>query len=58
MVSAWCAGRSMVLGQLITSEKSNEITAIPELLNLLSIKSSIITIGCYGMPKEDSKTNN
>ena len=35
MVSAWCNANNMVLGQVKTEDKSNEITAIPELLNLL-----------------------
>jgi hypothetical protein len=37
MVSAWTSDTNMVLGQLKTDEKSNEITAIPELLDLLDI---------------------
>ena len=44
MVSAFASELGIVLGQYKTSEKSNEITAIPELINLLDIKDSIITI--------------
>ena len=38
MVSAWASANRLVLGQVKTDEKSNEITAIPELLKLLVIK--------------------
>ena len=42
MVSAWAQANGMVLGQLKTDEKSNEITAIPELLNQLYVKGCIV----------------
>lgn len=42
MVSAWCSEHGLVLGQLRTEEKSNEITAIPELLGLLSIENLLL----------------
>lgn len=48
MVSAWCNENNMVLGQVKTDDKSNEITAIPELLNLLDIKGCTITIDAMG----------
>ncbi len=51
MVSAWAAGSGLLLGQKKTAEKSNEITAIPALLELLKIKGCIVTIdaiGCQG----------
>lgn len=48
MVSAWCNANNMVLGQVKTDNKSNEITAIPELLNLLDIKGCTITIDAMG----------
>jgi len=48
MVSAWAADNQMVLGQLKVDEKSNEITAIPLLLDLLDIDGSIITIDAMG----------
>lgn len=51
MVSAWAAENELVLGQVKTREKSNEITAIPELLNLLAIKGCIITIDAMGCQK-------
>ncbi len=48
MVSVWCNENNMVLGQIKTDDKSNEITAIPELLNLPDIKGCTVTIvmGC------------
>lgn len=49
MVSAWLEGAGLVLRQVKTSEKSNEITAIPELLKLLDLKGVVVTtdaIGC------------
>jgi predicted transposase YbfD/YdcC len=48
MVSAWCNANNMVLGQVKTDDKSNEITAIPELLNLLDIKGCTVTIDAMG----------
>ena len=48
MVSAWSAANSVVLGQLKTEEKSNEITAIPTLLDVLEIKGCIVTIDAMG----------
>jgi predicted transposase YbfD/YdcC len=47
-VHAWSVENNICLGQLKTAEKSNEITAIPELLDLLEIKGSIITIDAMG----------
>ena len=46
MISAWAAGQRLVLGQLAVEAKENEITAIPELLALLSLKGAIDAIGC------------
>ncbi len=48
MVSAWANENNLVLGQVKTHEKSNEITAIPELLKVLSIKDTIVTIDAMG----------
>jgi len=48
IVSAWASENGMVLGQVKTNEKSNEITAIPELLDLLTVKNCIITIDAMG----------
>ena len=52
MVSAWATRNRMVLGQVKTEEKSNEITAIPELLGLLFLKGCIVTIDAMGCQKE------
>jgi predicted transposase YbfD/YdcC len=49
MVSAWCSQNGgLVMGQLKTDSKSNEITAIPELLQLLAIKGCIVTMDAMG----------
>jgi predicted transposase YbfD/YdcC len=52
MVSAWCHNNELVIGQIKTDVKSNEITAIPKLLELLDIKGSTITIDAMGCQKE------
>jgi predicted transposase YbfD/YdcC len=51
MVSAWATSNRLVLGQLKVAEKSNEITAIPELLKMLDIASCIVTIDAIGCQK-------
>jgi predicted transposase YbfD/YdcC len=51
MVSAWATHNRVVLGQLRTEEKSNEITAIPELLNVLDVRGCIVTIDAMGCQK-------
>ena len=48
MVSAWAADNRLALGQVATEEKSNEITAIPRLLELLVLKGCIVTIDAMG----------
>ena len=48
MVSAWACANRLVLGQTRVDEKSNEITAIPELLEILEIKGCIVTIDAMG----------
>jgi predicted transposase YbfD/YdcC len=52
MVSAWASGNGLVLGQVKTDEKSNEITAIPALLALLTLKGCIVTIDAMGCQTE------
>jgi len=52
MVSAWAAETRLVLGQLKTEEKSNEITAIPELLKMLALRGCIVTIDAMGCQRE------
>lgn len=44
MVSAWGCEQRMVLAQIATDEKSNEITAVPKLLELLSLKGTTVTV--------------
>src|ERR1700674_2327874 len=44
MVSAWRCEQRMVLGQIATDAKSNEITAVPKLLAMLSLKGTIVTV--------------
>ncbi len=56
MVSAWASNNNMVLGQVKVSEKSNEITAIPKLLELISIKDCVITIDAMGCQVDIAKT--
>ena len=48
MVSAWAEANEIVLGQRKVDEKSNEITAIPELLKMLAISGCIVTIDAIG----------
>ena len=56
MVSAWAADNEIVLGQRKVDEKSNEITAIPELLKILSISGCIVTIDAMGTQTNIAKT--
>lgn len=51
LVSAWATEAGLSLGQVACAEKSNEITAIPELLDILSLKGAIVTIDAMGMQK-------
>jgi predicted transposase YbfD/YdcC len=55
MVSAWACENNLVLGQIKTAEKSNEITAIPESLNILNVAGNTITIDAMGTQKEIAK---
>jgi predicted transposase YbfD/YdcC len=52
VVSAWACGSRVVLGQLACEEKSNEITAIPKLLEMLALDGCIVTIDAMGTQKE------
>jgi predicted transposase YbfD/YdcC len=56
MVSAWASANELVLGQTKVDDKSNEITAIPELLRVLEISGCIVTIDAMGCHKEIAKT--
>jgi predicted transposase YbfD/YdcC len=52
MVSAWASENHLILGQVKTSEKSNEITAIPRLLEVLALNGCIVTIDAMGCQTE------
>jgi len=52
MISAFSSRQRMVLGQRKVADKSNEITAIPELLDLLTVKGAVVTIDAMGCQKE------
>jgi predicted transposase YbfD/YdcC len=52
LVSAWASNNELILGQLKTEEKSNEITAIPSLLDALFLEGAIVTIDAMGCQKE------
>src|SRR5215211_4598442 len=56
MVSAWAEENELVLGQRKVDEKSNEITAIPELLKLLALSGCIVTIDAIGTQTNIAKT--
>jgi len=56
MVSAFASEQGITLGQIKTDEKSNEITAIPELLEMLALKGSVVTIDAMGCQTEIVKT--
>jgi len=55
MVSAWACEQRLVVGQVKTREKSNEITAIPLLLELLELRGCIVTIDAMGCQREIAK---
>lgn len=48
MISAWASANSISLGQVVADEKSNEITAIPKLLEMLHLKGATVTIDAMG----------
>jgi predicted transposase YbfD/YdcC len=52
MVSAWATENKLSLGQVVVDQKSNEITAIPELLRLLEVSGAVVTIDAMGCQKE------
>ena len=56
MVSAWATQNQLVLGQTKVADKSNEITAIPALLQLLDITSCIVTMDAMGTQTEIAET--
>ena len=56
MVSVWSATNHLLLGQSKVNEKSNEITAIPELLRLLEIEGCLVNIDAMGCQTDIAKT--
>ena len=56
MVSAWASSNRLVLGQTKVDERSNEITAIPQLLSVLDVSGCIVTIDAMGCQKEIAAT--
>jgi predicted transposase YbfD/YdcC len=56
MVSAWATTQSLCLGQVKTDAKSNEITAIPKLLELLALGGRIVTIDAMGCQRDIART--
>jgi predicted transposase YbfD/YdcC len=56
MISAWATASQLVLAQVKTEEKSNEITAIPDLLQVLELSGCIVTIDALGCQKEIART--
>jgi predicted transposase YbfD/YdcC len=55
IVSAWCSVNNLVIGQVKTEEKSNEITAIPDLLDLLYLEGCVVTIDAMGCQTKIAK---
>jgi predicted transposase YbfD/YdcC len=52
LVSAWASANGLTLGQLAVDAKSNEVTAIPQLIELLQLKDCVVTIDAAGCQKE------
>jgi predicted transposase YbfD/YdcC len=52
LVSAWVGANSLTLGQVAVEDKSNEITAIPQLLKLLELQGALVSIDAMGCQKE------
>jgi predicted transposase YbfD/YdcC len=52
IVSAWANDNGLVLGQVAVDDKSNEITAIPKLLEILELRGALVTIDAMGCQKE------
>jgi predicted transposase YbfD/YdcC len=55
VVSAWAESNGLVLGQLKVADKSNEITAVPQLLRVLELSGCIVTIDAMGCQKKIAK---
>jgi predicted transposase YbfD/YdcC len=52
LISAWAADQRLVLGQLAVDDKSNEITAVPKLLEMLSLKGTIVTVDALNCQRD------
>jgi hypothetical protein len=52
LVSAWATANGLTLGQVAVDEKSNEVTAIPRLIELLDLRGCVVTIDAAGCQKE------
>jgi predicted transposase YbfD/YdcC len=52
LVSAWATTNGLTLGQVAVDAKSNEITAIPHLIDLLDLKDCVVTIDAAGCQKD------
>lgn len=52
VISAWASANQVVLGQIKVNDKSNEITAIPELLKMLAVNGCLVTIDAIGTQTE------
>ena len=55
VVNAWASGLRLSLGQLATDAKSNEITAVPRLLEMLAIEGAVVTLDAMHCQKETAK---
>jgi len=55
LVSAWATDRGILLGQIKTDEKSNEITAIPKLLDMIYVKNCLVSIDAAGCQTKIAK---
>ena len=56
LINAWVSENSMVLGQYATDVKSNEITAIPELIRLLDLRGAVVSIDAMGCQRDIART--
>jgi predicted transposase YbfD/YdcC len=55
LVSAWASEQGIALGQIATEEKSNEITAIPELIDQIDVQGAVVTTDAMGCQKQIAK---
>lgn len=55
LVSVWASDQRLTLGQVATSEKSNEITAIPQVLEIVDVRGAIVTIDAMGCQRAIAK---